>query len=203
MAYTRSAPSEHYRRMLELYRTLHAEGEKTLGLNAQETYPGIHALRHARRIKELIDSTGAKSVLDYGAGKGFQYDLADVEIPGAGRWPGLLDYWDVEEMRCFDPCYEPFNKLPAEKFDGVISTDVLEHCTEEDIPWIVAEIFSFAKSFVFATVACYPAKTTLPNGENAHTTIRPQEWWTAIFAEAARAHPEVRWHLLVETAKEA
>ena len=61
--------------------------------------------------------------------------------------------------------------------------DVLEHCPEQDLRWIVAEIFGFANRFVFANVASYEAMTTLPNGENAHCTVRPSEWWNAVFAK--------------------
>ena len=101
-------------------------------------------------------------------------------------------------MRCYDPCYEACCQLPEGKFDGVISTDVLEHCIEEDIPWIVAEMFAYANRFVFAAIACYPAKTTLPNGENAHATVRPIDWWKQVFTDAGNKHPEVMWKLFVE-----
>jgi hypothetical protein len=66
----------------------------------------------------------------------------------------------------------PFSALPEGRFDGVVCTDVLEHCPEEDLPWIVGELFGYARLFVFANVACYPAAKKLPNGENAHCTIR-------------------------------
>ena len=198
MTYSRASPSPHYERMIKLYQTMHTQGEKQLGLMPDETYPGIYALRHAVHIKELIDESGARTLLDYGSGKGYQYDLPKVTIPGAGEWDSLIDYWDVDEVRCFDPCYAPFSKFPEGNFDGVISTDVLEHCTAEDIPWIVTEMFSLARLFVFVTVACYPAKSTLPNGENAHTTIRPAEWWKTIFANAASIYSGVHWKLLVE-----
>ena len=41
--------------------------------------------------------------------------------------------------------------------------------------------------------------TTLPNGENAHCTVRPSEWWNAVFAKAAEAKPGVAWTLVVES----
>ena len=198
MTYSRDNPSPDYRRMVALYRELHTRGEQVLGLTADETYPGISMLPHAKRIKELIDRTGARTVLDYGCGKGYQYDLQNLTIPGAGVQDSVLDYWDIDEVRCYDPCYERYSRLPEEKFGGVISTDVLEHCYESDIPWIVAEMFAFANRFVFASVACYPAKTTLPNGENAHATVRPLAWWKQIFADAGGPHPQVVYKLWVE-----
>ena len=57
----------------------------------------------------------------------------------------------------------------------------MEHCPEEDIPWILDEIFQHAKKFVYVNIACYPAQKTLPDGQNAHCTIKPKEWWEAIF----------------------
>ena len=62
---------------------------------------------------------------------------------------------------------------------------------EDDIGWIVAEITGQARRFVFASIACYPARTLLPNGENAHCTIRPESWWRNVFASAARERPEL------------
>jgi hypothetical protein len=198
MPYSRDHPSPAYQRMVSLYRELHAKGEQVLGLTPDETYPGVNLLPHTKRIKDLIDQTGARTVLDYGCGKGYQYDWLKVVIPGVGERDGVLDYWDIDEVHCYDPSFERYSKLPEGKFDGVISTDVLEHCGEDDIPWIVAEMFAYANRFVFASVACYPAKTTLPNGENAHATIRPLEWWKDVFSSAGSRHPDVVWKLFVE-----
>jgi hypothetical protein len=193
MTPSRANPSDNYKRMVELYHELHVNGEVQLGLKPEETYPGISILPHTQQIKEIIDKTGARTVLDYGCGKGYQYDMPTVDIPGIGTCDGIIDYWGVDEVHCYDPCVERFSKLPEGKFDGVVSTDVLEHCCEQDIAWIVAEMFGFANCFVFATVACYPAKTTLPDGNNAHTTIRPSEWWNDVFRESSSQHPHVSW----------
>jgi len=198
MSYSRDNPSPNYQRIVSLYRELDTRGERILGLSPDETYPGVSMLPHTKRIKDLIDKTRARTVLDYGCGKGYQYDLPKVVIPGVGERDGVIDYWDIDEVRCYDPCYERFSRLPEGKFDGVISTDVLEHCSEDDIPWIVAEMFSFANRFVFASVACYPAKTTLPNGENAHATIRPLDWWSKIFGDTGSRHPHIACKLFVE-----
>lgn len=195
MPFSRQQPSPRYRDLMELYRRLHVEGEKFLGLQPEATYPGISLMPHLGRIKQLIVETGAKTILDYGSGKGIQYEPQRIALPGRGEWDGVLDYWDVDEVRCYDPCYEPYSRLPEECFDGVVCTDVLEHCPEEDLRWIVNEMVSFATRFVYAGVACYPAKSRLPNGENAHCTVRPPQWWRDLFEEIAPAHPGVKWSL--------
>jgi hypothetical protein len=126
---------------------------------------------------------------------GMQYEPRSIVIPGSTSWNSVLDYWGVDEIACYDPGYPLFSMLPDGMFDGVVSTDVLEHCPEEDIPWIVAEIFGYAERFVFANIACYPALRHLPNGENVHCTIRSTEWWQVVFEEAARCRPGVQWEV--------
>ncbi len=197
--YSRENPSPRYTELLSLYKTMHKEGETRLGLPPAQTYPGISLLPQAQFIKQMIDRTKADSILDYGCGKGALYDVQKINIPGVGIQDNIVDYWDIVSVRCYDPCYEPYSNLPNEKFDGVISTDVLEHCPEQDVKWIIGEMFGYAQKFVFANVACYPAMKTLPNGENAHCTVQPPEWWEALFAEASRAHGNLLYDLRVET----
>ena len=191
MPYSRQSPSPRYLELVALYRRLHAEGERSRGLRPDQTYPGISLLPHVAHIRQLIVQTGARTVLDYGCGKGMQYDAPDLDVPGVGRVPSVIDYWDIDEVRCYDPCVPQFDRLASEQSDGVVTTDVLEHCPEDDIGWIVAEITGQARRFVFASIACYPARTLLPNGENAHCTIRPESWWRNVFASAARERPEL------------
>lgn len=191
--FTRSNPSPRYRALHELYRQMHLEGETTLGIPGHQTFPGLSLMPHAKRIKRLIERTGACTILDYGSGKGQQYGVRPLQIEGEGTWHNLVDYWEIAAVYCYDPNYEPFSRMPSARYDGVICTDVLEHCPEEDLPWILGEIFGFAGRFVFSNVACYPARKRLPNGENAHCTIRPPEWWRALIESASQGHSDLLW----------
>lgn len=192
--YTRGAPSPRYRRLLEQYRTLHLHGEARLGIPPEQTFSGISLPKEAPRIKALILATGAKTLLDYGSGKGQQYWPRRMLDAAEGvEYPDIKSYWGVADVRCYDPGYAPFCELPTGRFDGVICTDVLEHCAEEDIGWILRELFAFARLFVYANVACFPARKTLPSGGNAHCTIRPAKWWSAQVADAARSNPAARY----------
>jgi len=199
MKFTRTNPSPRYLQLQDLYREMHQHGESARGLSAEQVYPGRSLLPQVHRIKRLIELTGADTILDYGSGKGLQYEPRLVEDDRGGQWPGILDYWDVEEVVCYDPCHAPYSKLPTEVFDGVIATDVLEHCPEEDMSWIIEEIFGYARKFVFANIACYPALAVLPNGENAHCTIKPVQWWIDRMGVAAAASPGLRWEAWVQT----
>ena len=206
--YTRDNPSPEYRAMVEMYATLHEQGaDKAPGTSnedehrpPEQTFAGKMLAQHAPTVKQMIERTGAKSLLDYGAGKGQSYKAKDIQI-GSVVAPTIQQYWGLDEIRCYDPGYEPFSQLPSEQFDGVISTDVLEHITESDLPWILDELFSYANSFVFANIACYPAKKSLPNGQNAHCTVREPEWWMGMIHAVAMRHTEVsyQFHLATRT----
>jgi SAM-dependent methyltransferase len=177
-----------------MYARMHEEGEAQLGLSAEQTFPGSSLLRHIEPVKRLVEQTGARTVLDYGCGKGHQYRPMEILLDGRHVADGIAEYWDVDEVRCYDAGYAPYRELPAGSFDGVISTDVLEHCPEEDLAWIVSEIFAFARRFVFLNVACFPANKHLPDGSNAHITVRPAQWWNALVSEAGAAK-DLAWEL--------
>jgi len=199
MKYNRNNPSERYSNLIEQYCQLHVNGETNLNIPPEQTFSGQSLLVQAERIKHIVNKTGAKTILDYGSGKGQQYESAIIQPPDETEKETVMDYWDVDSVHCYDPCYLPYNKLPTSQSDGVICTDVLEHCPEDDIPWIIDEIFSFAKLFVFANIACYPAKKHLPSGENAHCTIRPLEWWHDILKSTESRNQNILWEVWVQS----
>jgi hypothetical protein len=181
--------------LAEAYRQLHVEGERFLNIAPVDTFPGHSLPAQAHRVKRLIVGTGAANILDYGSGKGRQYDSRVVYAEDGRAYDGFQDYWGVDFIQCYDPGYAPFSAFPNGRFDGVICTDVLEHCPEEDLPWIIDEMFGLAERFVFASVACYPARKRLPSGENAHCTVKPAAWWQTLFEDVARRHPAIDWEV--------
>jgi hypothetical protein len=197
--YSRDKPSRRYRTMVELYREMHVEGDRTIGMPSERTFAGGSLLPHVSEIKQLIDESGAQTLFDYGAGKGYQYAWRDLELPDGSRIDSLTAYWGVDDVTLYDPGYEPLADLPSGRFDGVICTDVLEHCPAEDIPWILEEVFGFARRFVYATIASHRAIKTLPNGENAHCTVRPPDWWQGLLHGIAHRHPGIRYRVQVRT----
>lgn len=199
MNYSRAAPSPRYLELRDFYRIMHEKGETFLGMSPEATFPGESLLPQVKRIKRLIEQTKARTVLDYGSGKGKQYEPRLIKDESGNQWPSIIDYWDVDEIACYDPSYEPYSTLPDGRFDGVISTDVLEHCPEQDMPWIIDEIFGYATRFVFANVAAYPARKRLPNGENAHCTIKPDKWWDDLFRQSGARHPGIVWEAWIQS----
>jgi len=122
-------------------------------------------------ICELIDLTESKSLLDFGCGQGKQYSgWGDLDAQThLGMMPSL-----------YDPGVEQFEKMPDGKFDGVYSTDVMEHIPEEELPESLELIFSKADKFVYLAICTSPSMATLPNGENAHCTLEDIDWWEEV-----------------------
>ena len=199
MTYSRANPSPRYLDLQTMYRELHVVGEKNIGQPPEKTFPGLSLMPQLLRIKALVEQTGARNILDYGCGKGQQYAPVQLKDKDGSTYDGVIDFWGVDYVHCYDPCYEPYSKVPEGKFDAVISTDVLEHCPEQDVPWIIDEIFAYAERCVYANIACYPARKRLPNGENAHCTIKPIEWWREHILAASARRPEVVWEIWVQS----
>ena len=194
-AYSRENPSPRYRELLDLYVTMHARGAPEQGDRAEDMFAGTSLRPHVEAIGHLIRGTGARTLLDYGCGKARLYGAPAKAFGGA---PGttLQQHWGLDEIALYDPAYPSHDTLPSGTFDGVICTDVLEHVPQDDVAWVLGEIFGYARKFVYLNVACYPAKKILPNGENAHCTIQPQEWWLARIAEITAGRDPIQTALV-------
>jgi hypothetical protein len=191
--WTKAAPSDHYRGLLEQYQKMHVASSTKPKRGKRKLFRGQSLDRHVETIGQLVRRTGAKTILDYGSGKATRYQDSPDHEPGSRH--KVMREWEGAEVVCYDPGYEPFAGDYSGRYDGVISTDVLEHIPEEDVPWVIDELFSHSSKFVYAVATCYPAKKSLPNGENAHCTVMPPDWWRGQMEVAARRHPGVDWLL--------
>lgn len=191
--FTEEQPSQSYRRLLEMYQTMHEEGWAQAQWSAERTFDGKSLEHHIRPIAGLIRETGAETLLDYGSGKAKVYAPYPGE-PAGSRFKALKDWGDVK-ITCYDPGYEPFAGPIEPAYDGVICTDVLEHIPADDIPWVLDKLFRHARRFVYAVAACYPARKQLPDGQNAHCTLQEPAWWREQMEGAARREPGVKWQL--------
>jgi len=200
--YTRADPSPRYTELLTAYRAMHVNGEVQSGLPAEKTFPGFSLYNHLATVKALANKVGARTLLDYGAGKGMLHDAKPLKLPNGEFIDSLDAYLGLERTVRYDPGFAPFMKRPVGTFDLVICCDVLEHCPEEDIQWIMEDIAGHARRGVFMTVACYPAKKSLPNGENAHITIRPPAWWKPRVQAAMSVRAGLVWEVVFEELSE-
>jgi methyltransferase family protein len=136
-------------------------------------YDGLTISAYIDEIGQLIKDSGAKTILDYGCGKGYQYKVHKLHK----RWPPV-------KIKCFDPAVDKYAAEPNGQFDGVICCDVLEHIPRDELPAVLAQLVSLAKMWLFIAVCCRKADHDLPNGQNEHVIIEPQGWWLETLDQA-------------------
>lgn len=111
----------------------------------------------------MIDYLQPKSILDYGCGKGTLIDGIQK------RYPSIQCYK-------YDPSITEYDTIPVQYADMVLNTDVLEHIPVEDIDEVLKNISSISQQ-VYFNLHHSRAATILPNGENAHCTVRSPNWY--------------------------
>ncbi len=194
--FCRERPSPRYEALMSAYQDLHANGSPDQGINAAAMFPGQSLGEHVGTLMQLVRDFSVRTMLDYGCGKGMLYrPVNDIRMGDGRSFSSVQELLGVE-VSLYDPAYLPYRERPEGKFDLVVCTDVLEHCAEEDLEWIVDDLFGYASKYVFANIACYPAKKTLPNGENAHCTVQSSLWWEALVRNCAMRHPHTRYQFV-------
>jgi hypothetical protein len=130
-------------------------------------------------IKQLMSDSSAKDILSFG--------LSDKAV-GRPILPGLtVAYGKIASAGK--------RKNKPKKYEGVVCVDLLPGFPDEDVSWMIDELFKSATKFVYASVACDPSNENLANGQNARVTQQLPEWWNGWFSLVARRHPSIRWKL--------
>lgn len=149
---------------MELYQLV-SDGYKRV---LQETHDksggkwGTAGKGHVEEVRLWAVKLGAKSVLDYGCGKGTLFD--------DGR---LRKQFECTE---FDPGIAGKDAMPVAA-DVVVCTDVLEHVEPDFLDNVLKHIRSLTTIGAYFIIAQTPAKLTLTDGRNAHLILRPTQWW--------------------------
>lgn len=118
---------------------------------------GTMGHRYAEDVKRLVEQSGARSVLDYGCGKGtLRASLGEI----------------VSE---YDPAIPGKDGEPKHA-DIVVCTDVLEHIEPDKLDSVLEHIRCLGQA-VYFVIATRPAEKDLPDGRNAHLIVQSADWW--------------------------
>ncbi|MDD2819168.1 MAG: hypothetical protein PHN51_10315 [Candidatus Nanopelagicales bacterium] len=176
-------PSAKQQQLIALYSDMVLSGYTTIkDVHIKTVFSDMEIRFFKKPVKGALLSVGAQTLLDYGCGgsnylsSGFQGDLSAKE------------YFELKDVYRYEPSRNIDERQPA---DAVVCFDVLEHIFVADIPRVVRELFSLTKKLLIVNVACYKAAATLPNGENAHITVRPPFWWKGVFDTIAVEYPDI------------
>jgi mitochondrial fission protein ELM1 len=123
--------------------------------------------------------------------------LLEVRLCDAGPDRGLrgqLSKVDVGQIGVFADLPKGG---PPDEFDGVVCAEGLEHLPDEDVPWVVEELFTRARRFVYVSIEEPADPRTLPDGRVLESGERGWAWWSPLFEKAGARHPGVNWKLAV------
>jgi hypothetical protein len=115
------------------------------------------------KIAPIIFKENPKSIMDFGCGRS-----------------SLINYFWKDgnrKLTKYDPAIREHKKLVVEHHDIVLCTDVFEHIPEIYLGGMIKTLHEISSKAII-TVSLIPARKKLPNGWNAHITIRPPEFWT-------------------------
>jgi hypothetical protein len=131
---------------------------------------GTSSVEYIEEISLFIEYFKPKSVLDYGCGKGLLTKSLALRFPE-------IDFYG------YDPAIPGKDVLPIQKADLVINTDVLEHIPEDALPDVIKNI-SLISENVFFGLHHALARQILPNGQNAHCTVKPPIWYYRLLSKS-------------------
>lgn len=132
-------------------------------LHKQSADYGGHGDKNATAVLNVARNIGAKSILDYGCGKGRLGEAVRKLAPEI-------------DMREYDPSVPGKTKQPAPA-DLVVCCDVMEHVEPEYVESVLAHLHSVTGRILMATFATTASTQTLADGRNAHLIVQPAEWW--------------------------
>jgi O-methyltransferase domain len=124
---------------------------------------GASSITLFKEVSLIIEFIKPKTILDYGCGKGALINKI------AQKYPSIT-------CHKYDPSINGIETITITEADLVINTDVLEHIPEELIDGVLEKISTLSQN-VFFNLHHGLANTILPNGENAHCTVKPPDWY--------------------------
>ena len=186
--------------MSEFSKDYDAALRQTQKFHAREKgFSGRFMVRYLDDILTIARAHKAKSMLDYGCGRGVQYE-DPVEVDGRQiKVTDMLAAADVRDITKYDPGYPPFAQEPSGRFDLVICTQVLGSIPITDLGKVLDRIFSYAIRAVYIGEVLNDAPrkqlhhTLASAGKMPHAWGRDQ-WADQVRAAAAR-HPTVAAYL--------
>ena len=121
-------------------------------------------------VKQKFEEFNINTILDYGSGQS-NWTKADFDLESK---KSDIDFFNLKKIYKYEPTTEESKKRIA---DCVLCIDVLEHIFISDLKNVIDDLYKHTKKLILIQVACYEAKAKLPNGENAHITVRNPMWW--------------------------
>jgi hypothetical protein len=179
--------------LLDLYNQMATHGyERQDQTHVEVAFSDFEVRAYRMQVQRVLLENQISSVLDYGCGG------SDWNAPGFDpqSQQSAVEYFQLSNAWRYEPARNIDERRPV---DCVISFDVLEHIFIADVPNVLRNMFSYASKLLILNIACYPAAARLPNGENAHITVRDPLWWKGLVDSISVEFPDTRVWLICST----
>lgn len=132
---------------------------------------GESGRKNAKQVREFSKAVGAKTILDYGCGRGtLKTALAALNF--------------MTPVAEYDPAITGKTEMPLPA-DLVVCTDVMEHVEPEKIDNVLKHIHALSIRACYMVIATRDTQHILPDGRSSHLVIKPPEWWIKCIERAA------------------
>ena len=180
--------SDKGQRLVNMYTEMAKSGYTTnIGTEITDAYNSFELRKIRDVIKKKFIQYEVDTVLDYGCGG------SDWNSTGFKDGLSALEFFGLKMAYRFEPARSIDERTAV---DCVVCFDVLEHIFISDVATVLRDIFSHAKKLVILNVACYDADALLPNGENAHITVRNPHWWKGVLDLISVEYPSIAVDLI-------
>lgn len=185
------------KKLIELYDTMAANGyDREDGTRINDVYNDFELRKFRNLVRPYFAKYEVTSLLDYGCG-GSDWDTVNFDEETSAT---AKEFFGIDTVSYYEPARDIDER---QKVECVSCFDVLEHVFISDVVTVLRDIFSYAEKLVVINIACYDSAAKLPNGENAHITVRDPMWWKGILDSVSIDFPSVNVLFLASPAYQA
>jgi len=176
--FTADRPSAQYTSLLTRLRQSRASQDTS----GQQAVCSQASAKKPEGLQSLIEKTEPETLLEY--------CFADVTAaePIAGQ--------DSITVTQYDPVDTSGDERLDDCYDGVVCMEALNYIPDEDVPWVIEDLFGRARQFIYVVIDNAPREKRLADGTCLHSRPRDLNWWQNGFKKAAGRHPRVQWKLV-------
>lgn len=151
--------------------------------------PTFQDVETIHELQEAIGTLQAKTLLYCHFGKLSENAPEQVQPTGL---PSLT-------MTAWDFCQKDSDPLPSRQFDIVLSPGGLHLIPEEDIPWVIEEMFNRAHGMVYMAIEITNRDQSFA-AETPHAFLKQNiDWWMSHLESISARYPAIHWKLAFHT----
>lgn len=142
---------------------------------AGKSFTGKFLRPHAPFVAEIIRRLECRTVLDYGCGRGEQYEWVSP------KGQTIRSLWGEPKLTLYDPAFPQFAAEPEGKFDLVVCTHTLGAIPASDHGWVIRRLFALAGKAIYVSERQAEARKEIGPRNQRPTTDDADTWMAKLW----------------------